>query len=429
MSQKKFVARFSNDDRGVVVIIFALLFVFIVGIAGLAVDAARYYSTARHIEGLLDATAIMAAKLADTEELSDQQIADRARNFFDQQAATMIETRNVTISQFQLTHDGSDGSVEINFRSEIPTTLLKAVQVDSLTLERVAAVNFSSRRIEVSLVLDTTGSMCDPCAKLDALKEAAKSLVDVLYNDETPKGFVRVALVPYATTVNVGNDYFVRAALEGGIFDDDGAPCVIERQHEERYTDAGPVNGNDVSTKLHTSNPRFACVSAPLIPLSDLRKEKDRDDFKSEIDALTAQGWTAGHIGVAWGWYTISPEWHTLWPNDSRPNPYGRKNNIKATVIMSDGRFNTAYSAQNENSESRGDVLSSGFQALQLCSAMRAAGIQVYTITFQAPAEAEAMLEECAGSTENFYNADTANQLINAFRDVATKLKSMRVAQ
>ncbi|MEO1650294.1 MAG: Tad domain-containing protein [Pseudomonadota bacterium] len=408
--------------------IFALIFVFSVGVVGLAIDGARYYSAARHVEASLDATALMAAKLASADEYTNQEIRTRALNYFQEQTSETFGVRDIDVTTFELTPNQQDGSIEIEFAATVPTTVLRAVAIDQLNLERVAAVSYNARRIEVSLVLDTTGSMCNPsCSKLDALKDAAKSLIDVLYNDDTPKGFVRVALVPYATTVNVGTDYFVAASV--GELDATHAPCVMERVTSEQYTDHPALNPHDVGTGDTTTNTRFACPSRPLVPLTDLRQESARNAFKDDIDDLTANGWTAGHLGVAWGWYTVSPRWKPLWPSESDPRDYGHRDNLKSVVIMSDGMFNTAYSGTNDNSTNKLDVGSSAYQALQLCSAMRQAGIMIYTIAFQAPATAEALLLECAGSTENYYDAETSSELINAFRDVAAKLKSMRLTR
>ena len=58
--------------------------------------------------------------------------------------------------------------------------------------------------IEVSLMLDVTGSMCDPCTKINALKTAAKDLIDIVVWDDQSQYTSRVALAPFADAVNVG---------------------------------------------------------------------------------------------------------------------------------------------------------------------------------------------------------------------------------
>ena len=53
--------------------------------------------------------------------------------------------------------------------------------------------------------------------------------------------------------------------------------------------------------------------------------------------------------------------------------------------------------------------------------------ITIYTVGFQTPPEAEALLKECSGE-ENFYNADNAAQLSSAFKDIAKRLTNIRVS-
>ena len=64
--------------------------------------------------------------------------------------------------------------------------------------------------VEVSLMLDVTGSMCNdgvgPCTtgtKIDALKTSAKDLVSIVVRNTTS---AKVALVPFSTRVRVAPD-------------------------------------------------------------------------------------------------------------------------------------------------------------------------------------------------------------------------------
>src|SRR3546814_14572183 len=58
-------------------------------------------------------------------------------------------------------------------------------------------------------------------------------------------------------------------------------------------------------------------------------------------------GSTAGHIGVAWGWYLVSPNFGYLWPFESQPMEYNQihlgQKVMKVVIIMTDGDFNTIY--------------------------------------------------------------------------------------
>jgi hypothetical protein len=56
--------------------------------------------------------------------------------------------------------------------------------------------------LEIALVLDNSGSMAEG-GRMDALKAASKELVDILMLDPALKNHVQIAIVPFATSVNV----------------------------------------------------------------------------------------------------------------------------------------------------------------------------------------------------------------------------------
>jgi len=44
----------------------------------------------------------------------------------------------------------------------------------------------------------------------------------------------------------------------------------------------------------------------------------DKTTLKSKIAGLVAKGSTGGQLGVAWGWYMLSPNFGYLWPSASQ---------------------------------------------------------------------------------------------------------------
>lgn len=91
---------------------------------------------------------------------------------------------------------------------------------------------------------------------------------------------------------------------------------------------------------------------------------------------------------------------------------------------MTDGEFNTSYlnGTVNESSDE---------QTLALCEAMKADGkdIILFTVAFQAPAEAEALLRSCATSDDHYFDANDGPALTAAFQDIANRLSSLRLIQ
>ncbi len=290
-----------------------------------------------------------------------------------------------------------------------------------------ATTAYKSKKIELALVLDVTGSMSG--SKIADLKVAAKELVDTLYSSNPLTGSVKVSLVPYAAAVNVGS---LEDTVAHSPNDDDD--CVVERDGSGvAYTDVGISSSTRMDTAENDptdSNGHYSCPDSEIIPLTDLAIASARTSFKNKIDALDTGGYTAGHIGAAWGWYTVSPNWASVWPAASRPRP-ASPDVIKVVVLMTDGEFNTNYvnGAPNLDCGAPGAwAAGSGCdQALQLCQNMRSTGVALYTVGFHLDTvNSEAMLQECSGA-ENFYNTDTKSQLIGAFKDIVEKLTTLRI--
>ncbi len=66
---------------------------------------------------------------------------------------------------------------------------------------------------EVALALDNTGSMAQH-DKIGALKDAANHLIDVLYEETGSEDRVKMALVPFTTTVNIRGEAFDSSWLD-----------------------------------------------------------------------------------------------------------------------------------------------------------------------------------------------------------------------
>jgi len=168
----------------------------------------------------------------------------------------------------------------------------------------------------------------------------------------------------------------------------------------------------------------------------------DKPKLRRKINSLTAGGYTAGHLGVAWSYYTLSENWGDLWKGPSRPEPYSTDTK-KIVILMTDGAFNTFYHGTTEagNPDSptgNQSALNSDTLARQLCTNMKsskkgAPGIEIYSIAFLAPANAEATLRACANpdtDTQQYYfSADNGEELRNAFRTVASNIGRLRIAK
>jgi hypothetical protein len=66
-----------------------------------------------------------------------------------------------------------------------------------------------------------------------------------------------------------------------------------------------------------------------------------------------------------------------------------------------------------------------------MCTAMKAAGVTVFTVGFQIGSEAgaEDFMRACATSDWHFYNADDDGALKQAFRAIAINISRLRLSR
>ena len=132
---------------------------------------------------------------------------------------------------------------------------------------------------------------------------------------------------------------------------------------------------------------------------------------------------TNGHIGVAWGWYSLSPKWRGVWPGASSPLPMNSVRDRKVMVFMSDGVMNAPILRDH----TLGDAAE---QTEAICDKAKRAGVEIFTIGFELSSitptsdreSAEDTMEYCATSIDHFFLAEDATELQQAFDDIGALL-------
>ena len=123
------------------------------------------------------------------------------------------------------------------------------------------------------------------------------------------------------------------------------------------------------------------------------------------------------------------------------PLAYNTPHMAKAVVMLTDGTNtidNTAHGAYwflgdnwlgTTNSASAVTALNN--KALQLCTAMKSAGITIYTIALGTDPTTEglAMLQSCATSGNYYFNSPSTSQLQGIFSTIAGSLSNLRVSK
>lgn len=411
-----------DDTRGATAIMFGLTLVMLMMAIGVAFDSARLFNVSEKVRGALDASALAAAKLLDVDTASDSDVRDKAAAYFDTYRSR-IGQMSATLSNFSLTTNRTDGTVTASVNVNYETAFGRLISISNVNFSPSATVLFKAKKIELALVLDVTGSMGDD-GKIGALKTAARDLLDILNGSNPEPGAVKVGIVPYAGSVNVGSYYAATTNLLAG-----ADTCVVERgSMPGAVGDDPPGPGRWAGTSSYADNDRYGCPAAAIQPILDLSLPANKTSLETQIDALNPDGWTAGHIGAAWGWYMVSHNWQSVWPPQSQPRSPS-PSVLKAVLLMTDGMFNTAYFGGNMNGSDPTVPHSSGDQTLQLCQNMRDAGILVFTVAFDAPTEAEDLLRTCAGSVSNAFTASSPAELSAMFRSIGERLSMLRLAK
>jgi hypothetical protein len=454
--------RFAAGRSGNVSMMFGLMAIPLFLAIGGAADFGRWMHARDQTIAAMDAAVLRGGRALQTNPDDTAAAIAAAETFYRENVTSRLTLLSDTIA-FEIVDDGT--SMKAGGQAYIETPFLRLANIDKLPLLNSANVDFSKatiavggnggESIEVSMMLDVTGSMCSPCTKLDDLKEAAKDLIDIVVWDNQSEYTSKVALVPFSEDIRLPLSA-LDAARGTGLpqyktvtYYRDGrlrsrkywrSDCVVERTGSEKYTDAAPGAGDYVMahyTRNSTgegADRKGVCSipsSAELVPLSD-----DKEALKEKIDALTAGGYTAGHLGTTWAFYTLSPNWSSLWSTESQPAAYGTENVNKIAILMTDGEYNTQYDAKGISTRDAGSGSAangtSATQARAICDSMKAQGITVYTVGFELSGEGSQSyqtLYQCATDPGHFYNAENGEELKQAFRDIALKLSSLYLSK
>lgn len=438
-------ARFGRDRRGAIAVQAALCLGPILVLTFGALDIANASQEKTRLQDALDAATLAAARSSATTDAQLTAVGDPTLS------ADMTGSKaTVTVSSFHL--DGV--KVVASAKATVPTMIAGIWTSGDITVGARAEVVRASNDVEVALVLDTTGSMAGQ--RITDLKTAAKDLIDIVVHTNQTPFYSKLAIVPYSMAVNVSSTYAtqVRGAYTAGTCTTPGCQsfkftnpsgssrtfaisnCVTERTGTNAYTDAAPSTALLGRNYPSTANP---CLSNTIAPLSS-----DKDMLKGRIDTLSAAGSTGGQIGVAWGWYMVSPNFGYLWPSASQPAAYGADHLLKVVVLMTDGEYNSTYckgvisrdSTSGSGSSSdhiNCDAPNGGAfsQSQSLCANMKAAGVIVYTVGFDVVNDQRArdLVNNCATDAEHVYLPSTGVALQDAFRAIGRDIDSLRLSK
>jgi uncharacterized protein YegL len=288
------------------------------------------------------------------------------------------------------------------------------------------------KKLNLALVLDNTGSMASN-DKMANLKAAAHSLLGMLQTAAATPGDVKVAIVPFATDVNVGTGYVNASWIDWTDWEAANGTCSNTYYHSKSSCESngkvwtpaphsawnGCVYDRDQNNDVQNTAPvtgapatLFRAHQASKCPAAMMPLDYDWTALNAKIDAMTPAGNTNVTIGLAWGFQLLSP----VAPfNAPEPAP----DLDKAIVMLTDG----------ENTQNRWTSSSSSIDArtAKACDNIKAANIKLYTVRV---IDGDAtLLQNCATKTSMYYDVQQAGQLSSVFVSIAQMLANLRISK
>ncbi len=242
------------------------------------------------------------------------------------------------------------------------TYVMKLMGVNTLSAGGGATAEVRTPKLEVSLVLDVSGSMSG--AKLTNLKVAAKEFVTTLITTSDP-GATVISIVPFSWTTSPGNAIYT--AMAGNVIDThDFSTCLKfeAADYQQSYIDptpdplAGPRYQQQIYTSVYGGFDTFhnsgwrSCFNNDYAEI--MAYSMSEQELHDRIDLLSANGNTSGHIGMKWGAALLDPAFQPVATSliaqgemdaslTNVPALYSEPDTKKIIVMMGDGANTTSY--------------------------------------------------------------------------------------
>ncbi len=454
---KNLSSLFISDERGAIAVIFAVMVIPMMALAGAAIDYSQATSIKNQIQTSADSAALAGGR-AFAQSDDEDYISDIAKKVFAQ---------NMVNSGFAGTIEPTviflEDGIRVEATTTMPTKFLQLVGMSSLSVGTFSEIEISAAQLEVALVLDTTYSMDG--SKLRALKRSATMMINTLMTKDDG-GSVKVGLVPFSRYVNIGmsnrnepginvpadytngehctnNCSWRRVPGSSYSCTNDGAPATCWRWetyncgtlvcYPKNYRWHGCVgsrnNPLDVRDDRYGANPvpglldwrpqgawNNLCQTAPLTRLTD-----HKSSVISGISSMSADDSTYIPSGLAWGWRILSAQEPF---SDAEP---ASDEITKVLVLMTDGEntVSPSYPLHDQSDENEANDLTQ-----DLCVNIKDDDIIVYTIAFDVSDNTiESILESCAGNGGRYFDANNASDLEDAFKLIAKDLMDLRLTR
>jgi hypothetical protein len=343
---RRLLGRFMRREDGTITTFAALTFILMVAVGGIAIDIMRYETQRVQLQYTLDSAVLAAASV--TQPLNP---VDVVENYFEISG----------LENYRLTTNVEEG---LNFRRveayaelELNTFFMHMFGVRVLTSPAEGAAEERIRNVEVSMILDISGSMGSANRIVNMRPAAREFVTTVLQANETDAGnLVSISIVPYNGMVNLGEPLESVFTLSG---EHSESSCV--RFSSEQFTRTNIEPTEVIERIAHWDFDdyfQYDDFDSPYCPTDQygaiLPWEHDEDVLHAYINGLQANGWTAIDLGMKMGVALLDPAARTGLNSlvaagtvdadfENRPANYGDPETIKVVVLMTDGENTNQY--------------------------------------------------------------------------------------
>lgn len=373
---------FCQNEQGSLVIFGLFLLLIMLAVTGMAVDVIRAETTRTQLQNTMDRAVLAAADL--NNELDAEGVVE---DYFERAALSQY-LGDVDVTTSTAAGELSYRRVSAQAQAQVNTMFMKLSGIDTLTAASAATAEEGITDLEISLVLDVSGSMggwTSGGTKIAKLREAAKDFAYFMQCNPNAErgsgeacsvlpGKVSISMVPYAEQVTVGEtlleQFNNRDLTEVDITDEHNSSHCATFDPEDFET-AGIMAQNalmpywELKRTGHFDARSGRTDSTPTnrtCRTEGWRQIRpfvgDNTELDGYIDDLSAGGNTSIDIGMKWGTVLLSPELRDIIGDLTtatggssvvdpdfygRPYDYSKNYSMKVIVLMTDGVNTTQY--------------------------------------------------------------------------------------
>ena len=479
MFMSRWIAHFRallRDTGGASIVFVAAAIIPLVAFIGMGTDAARGYLVKARLSQALDAAGLAGAQHATNATLLQEDI----QMFFNSNYPAGFMGSTITGPTY--TFDSVNDKLVVTATAKVPTTFMRVLGYEDVTVSASTEVTRKTQYLDVVLAMDMSTSMTFSAGggltRLEATKQSALALVQILYGTAESKPLLKMGLVPWTSKVKVwieGQAYtgttpaVISPAYKNPITSATGLTTVWMPNNSPvpllsdpgpnwkgcvyaRYLDDGdpdtdadvvenfldtsagqwvgwePIGpeGEPVSGGTCSSSPGPECTPCPTRGITPLNQSKTT--ITNAINALSADGYTDIPQGLAWAWRVLTPE-----PpfTEAELAPDGPR--VQAIVLLTDGQnwahYGDAYKAVWGAGNPRPEM---DARLLTLAANIKAKGVVIYVIQFaDGSASLQNLLKQVATTpTSPYYHYAPDPSSLNAvFTEVANHLSELRLSK